>query len=338
MHKYSIGNMGDNKYIMMPKVSIIVPVYKVEKYIDRCIKSILNQRFKDFELLLIDDGSPDSCGVLCDYYASNDTRIKVVHQCNKGLSGARNTGLDISKGQFICFVDSDDEIKENYIQAMLNVIDKYNVDIVECKRVDVYPNRIEIASDNTYEVEIFDKNKALEGNVNNTLFYQTVWNKMYRKEVIGSIRFPEGKLHEDEYFTWKVISRCNVLATVDASLYMYNHREGSIMETFSFRRLDFFEARIERHYYIENNTKDLVLASKMSIVMPCILVMQKLLHLNNKEQIRVCSPLLNKYYDLVRLSKKELASIGWRNKIWLIIANVSLITCAKIRYFLKRNM
>ena len=115
---------------MLPEISVIVPVYKVEPFLKECIDSILLQKFTNFELILIDDGSPDQCGVICDSYAKEDSRIKVIHQTNQGLSAARNTGLDIAIGQYLTFIDSDDIVEVDYLEKMLQLINQYEADVV----------------------------------------------------------------------------------------------------------------------------------------------------------------------------------------------------------------
>lgn len=128
----------------MPQISIIVPVYKTEKYIHRCIESILNQTFKDFELILIDDGSPDQCPLICDEYALKDTRVQVIHKDNAGVAAARNSGLDIAKGEYITFVDSDDWIEQEMYQSMMETARKFDCDVVMCDCVKDYPDHSEI--------------------------------------------------------------------------------------------------------------------------------------------------------------------------------------------------
>ena len=126
---------------MSPKISIIVPVYKVEKYIHKCIDSILNQTFKDFELILVDDGSPDNCGKICDEYAKKDSRVIVIHKENGGLSSARNSGLDIARGDYIGFVDSDDYIENDMYELLYNLCEENNCDISSCSSIIHFPNK-----------------------------------------------------------------------------------------------------------------------------------------------------------------------------------------------------
>ena len=125
----------------MPKISIIVPIYNVEKYLDKCVSSILNQTFTDFELLLVDDGSPDRCGEMCDEYAKKDSRVKVIHRKNGGLSAARNSGIDAACGKYIGFIDSDDYIEENMYEHLYDVITKYDADIACGGIFDTYPTK-----------------------------------------------------------------------------------------------------------------------------------------------------------------------------------------------------
>lgn len=324
--------------MMDPLISVIVPVYNVEPFIRRCVESILNQSYKNLEIILVDDGSTDRCGELCEILAETDSRIKVVHQQNKGLSGARNTGLRIAKGEYLSFIDSDDAVSHFFYEMLVGIAESQNADIVSCDRVDVYEEQLPPdAVLDDYAFETLTREKAFEYLVNNRVFYQTVWDKLYRREVLRDLWFIEGKLHEDEFFTWKVLQNCNKVIHVSAPMYFYFHRKGSIMETFSIGRLDFFQARYERHLFIVKTYPDLLIASKASIEFPCILMMQRLLKFKDRSLKAKGKEILNDYYNKCRFWGAELKDFPISYSVNFYLANVSLELCAWLRNILGRK-
>lgn len=226
--------MEDKKFI-----SVIVPVYRVEEYLDRCIQSILSQTYRNLEIILVDDGSPDDCGKICDRYAGLDHRITVIHQNNSGLSGARNVGLEIAHGDYVCFVDSDDEIDSQMIETMYWAISCRNDDLALCGHQQVNENTAPKAfvpgsapirymtSDELWQ-EVFSR-------MNNA-----AWNKLYRRDLIGNLRFPDGLIHgEDLIFNLKYLIGCESAVLIDAPLYHYYTRPGSITNSvFNKNRID----------------------------------------------------------------------------------------------------
>ena len=184
---------------MNPVISIIVPVYKVEKQLNKCIESILNQTFKDYELILVDDGSPDNCGHICDEYEKKDSRIKVIHKKNGGLSDARNAGLDIALGKYIGFVDSDDIIHPQMYEKLYNCINKSNLDIVQCKFKrfkSIEEININI-SDSELNFKEYNSQDAIIDLIDNNKINVNAWNKLYKRELFQNERYPKGKIHED---------------------------------------------------------------------------------------------------------------------------------------------
>lgn len=224
----------------MPQISVIVPVYKVEAYLPACIDSILIQSFTDFELILVDDGSPDSCGAICDAYAQRDPRIRVIHQENRGLSGARNSGMDIAAGEFITFIDSDDLVHERYLEILTAAMDA-DTDIAVCRyqefEEDKTPeDRKVIAVVNTAltpEAALLD---IYEGGGKIAI---NACSKLFRQTVVENLRFPEGRIHEDQAFVPYACYQARKIVFCDAQLYDYRMRSASITkEQFSLKRYD----------------------------------------------------------------------------------------------------
>ncbi|MEG1637879.1 MAG: glycosyltransferase, partial [Cellulosilyticaceae bacterium] len=214
---------------MNPKISIIVPVYKVEQYLHKCIDSILAQTFTNFELILVDDGSPDQCGEICEEYARKDDRIVVIHKENGGLSSARNAGLDRAKGDYIGFVDSDDYIESDMYEILYNSCVKYQCEIANCSSIIYFPHKT--VSNGEHQILIHTKEEAMKNMLLSKFYDEVVWVKLFKKDVIGDIRFPEGRIYEDTAFTYKVIDRCEKYCFVGEAKYHYIKREGSVMSS-----------------------------------------------------------------------------------------------------------
>lgn len=218
----------------MPKISIIVPVYNVEEYLENCINSILNQTFKKFELILVNDGSTDNSLEICKRYKNIDDRICIIDKKNGGLSSARNAGLDIAKGEYIGFVDSDDYIHPQMYELLYNQIMKENADISMCefKKVTEF-NKNELSDKIilNQKVEILSNKEAVfKLGEKGEVIYVVSWNKLYKKSIFKNIRFKEGIIHEDEYIIHRLLYQINKLVYIKEKLYFYLQREGSIMD------------------------------------------------------------------------------------------------------------
>lgn len=241
-------------------ISIIVPVYKVEDYLEKCIESILNQTYKNIEIILVDDGSPDRCGKICDDYAIKDNRIKVIHKKNGGLSEARNYGINIASGEYILFIDSDDYIDKNMCEILIKEAKKNDSDIVICnyynvKENDYFINKMSITNNkilltNLEMMKIF----FLKG-YSETII---VWNKLYKKKLFytnENIRFPVGKLHEDIFTIYKLYYIANKIVVVNKPLYYYVQRKESIMGKFSEKNIIAHMDCIKEYYIFSKNKK-----------------------------------------------------------------------------------
>ena len=228
----------------MPEISVVVPVYGVEEYLSDCIESILGQSFSDFELILVDDGSPDRCGELCEQYASKDPRIRVIHQENRGLSGARNSGIDIASGTYITFVDSDDVLAANYLSTLYRTILAENAQIATAINYDVSSDRISTAArteatDPTV-VQVMDGQTAvLRVYKGEKLVQICAIGKLIDRSLIQELRFPQGRIHEDQALIPLLYDRARRVVCTNASIYFYRVRNDSILhKTFSMKRYD----------------------------------------------------------------------------------------------------
>lgn len=224
--------LGVNYLIGEILVSIIVPVYNVESYLIKCINSILNQTYKNLEIILVNDGSTDSSGEICEQYSKIDNRIKVIHKENGGLSDARNFGIKTAKGKYILFVDSDDYIEENAVEKLLEVSEKKNLDVVcgNSIKISDYNKRTMFGGVNENIVKTgLD---YLVECINNKRFSAPVWLRMYRADLIknNNLYFKKGLLHEDENWTPKVLLKANRVAYINFSFYNYIIRKNSITQ------------------------------------------------------------------------------------------------------------
>ena len=246
----------------MPLISIIVPVYNVENYLKRCIESILNQTFWDFELILVNDGSTDKSGNICDEYSMIDNRVKIIHKENGGLSSARNTGIKLAKGKYIGFVDSDDYINNMMYEILYKFIEMNDADIAICNYKKVSDDSILNKEVNWSKigVEKFSNIEALEQiyEMNGPQFV-TAWNKLYKKELFINCKYPEGKINEDEFIAHKLLYNSDLIIYVNEKLYYYYLRENSIMNSkFTIKRFDAVYAYKDRvNFFREINQKRL---------------------------------------------------------------------------------
>lgn len=213
------------------KISVIVAVYNIEKYLEKCVDSIRKQTYSNLEIILVDDGSTDKSGTLCDRFAAEDARIVVVHKKNGGLSDARNAGTEVATGEYIAYVDGDDWIDKDMFEAMLGAIENYQADIAICRYRCIYPKRIE--DDSTDKLVVFEGREALKAYIEEDEHYQiqnAAWNKLYRKDFAQGLQFPKGKWYEDIVYTAKLLAMAHRTVYLDKAYYNYvSEREGSIM-------------------------------------------------------------------------------------------------------------
>ena len=244
----------------MELVSIIVPIYKVELYMDECVESIVNQTYKKIEIILVDDGSPDSCPKKCDEWAKRDSRIRVIHKKNGGLSDARNIGIEEAKADFIAFVDSDDVINCEMIEKLYCNMIKENADLSVCNL------KCFVDGEDTININekipsqhliTFSNNEKFENLFNRRIGITVIApNKLYRKKLFENIRFPKGKFHEDVYVIHRILDKANKVVYSYENLYHYRMRKNSITASFSLHRLDELDGLKDRVLFFFDNYKN----------------------------------------------------------------------------------
>lgn len=222
---------------MQPKISVIVPIYKVEMYLRQCIDSIIGQTYKNLEIILVDDGSPDNCGKICDEYAAQDERVIVVHKSNGGLSDARNAGLDIATGQYIGMVDSDDWLDVDMYESMYKNIVTYDADIACCGYYRSYKNKnIPVGIDGTKKIFLWDSEEAIRQtfssiNGRGGVHLFCAWNKLYKKHIFDNLRYPLGRIAQDQYIIVDVYAKANKIIADISPKYYYRFRKSGAKNT-----------------------------------------------------------------------------------------------------------
>lgn len=319
---------------MNKKISVIVPIYNVEQYLDKCVESLVNQTYKNLEIILVDDGTKDKSGEMADLWSIKDERIKVIHKENGGLSDARNAGMKIATGEYITFVDSDDWINYKMYAILINNLEKYNADISVCAVKKVYKEDVvnEKQVVNKEEICVFTSEEALENLLDEGIFKQTVWNKLYKREVIDGIYFEFGKIHEDEFWTYQIFGKCEKIVYTVEQLYYYLQRSGSIMDKpFSMSRLDALEARNNRLNYIKQKFPKLEIKAKKSLFFSCLYQYQLMLKCEKIVEQRKYEQVIKKYIEYVNFNKDEKNILSLKENIWINLVSVSLDFTCKLR-------
>ena len=235
-----------------PLISVIIPVYNVEKYLRRCLDSVIAQTYQKLEIICVDDGSIDDSGKICDQYAVRDARIKVIHQENQGLSAARNRGLDAAEGEYIAFVDSDDYILEDMYKKMLDKLLNYNVDLCVCQWQYEFSDGRQVVKRKNIDPTIYGRKASLEfarflymGNYENGVVV-AAWNKLYRRALLDKIRF-EGRIHEDEAFCGRIMAKNISVYVMEEQFYVYAQNGDSLTnKPFSANKFFFLDTLAER--------------------------------------------------------------------------------------------
>lgn len=322
----------------MDLISVIVPIYQVEKYLGSCVESIVSQTYRNLEIILVDDGSPDNCPAICDQWAEKDDRIRVIHKNNGGLSDARNAGLELATGEYIAFVDSDDWINEHYIEYLYEAIRQTDADLAACdisivlegKEVQTISRKMPVPVINTPE-------EALSTLLIGRGYRAVVWNKLYKRKLLCGETFEVGKLHEDEFFSYRIYDKCTKLTYIDLPLYNYLQREGSIMATYSVRHLDSLEAYSRRLILLQRNYPKLYEKDKFIFCVSCF--NQYCDALGKKfEGQKDALNIIKTYRRKVHFSFSEWLKQPFKNKVYIIGTNAFFITLFALIRNAKRNL
>lgn len=246
-----------------PKVSIVVPVYKVEKYLSECVKSLCEQTYTNLEIILVDDGSPDNCGAMCDAYALRDNRVKVIHQKNAGVSVARNVGTDIAEGDYIMYADSDDYLSSDCINKLFQMCNEHNADIaiMQLIRVSEETNK-EIRCNEKEFIKILSSEEAIEASLYQVMFRCGPTAKLFKKNIVDGIQFPAGRRAEDLATCHLFLDKAKRVVCTNAIGYYYRQHSNSFVHTFTPERMDALEWSQKIEKFCEEKYPNILPAAK----------------------------------------------------------------------------
>lgn len=301
-------------------ISVIVPVYNVENYIEKCIFSIVQQTYENLELIIVDDGSADKSGIICEELAGKDTRIHIIHKKNEGLAEARNEGIRKAQGKYLFFVDGDDYIEKGLLDKLYQRMCKDDADLVLCNIhfVDESGNHI-VKKEKELTDGILTQKEFWTGYYGAFIYpYVVAWNKLYRKELFQNTHFEKGRLHEDEFILQHIISHCKVISVVGDKLYNYVQRPESIMgRKYNISRLQAFEALDDRLDYFHKSDQEFIGATikRMLGILIRAAVNLDLTNIENKDCLKECIQI-------------------YRERIWKYRKNIDICLIVKSVVFL----
>lgn len=316
----------------MELISVIVPIFKVEKYLDRCVESIVNQTYSNLEIILVDDGSPDGCPAMCDAWAEKDSRIRVIHKTNGGLSDARNAGMSVATGEYISFIDSDDWIAPQFYEKLMEAIKRHGSDIAACSVEMVWedgsPSRKLTGEYNC----VLDRHAAQAELLAEAKLKQPVWYKLYRASIIKEIPFAKGKYHEDVFWSYQAIGAAEKVSVIDYVGYFYCQRAGSIMGVgYSMKRLDAMEAVCARYEFFKTAFPELEQAALVLLWEECIYHGQMAMTYLNREEQECVFANLESIQRRYPISYRDYKGLKYTHRIWLGISQISLKTICSIK-------
>lgn len=312
-------------------VSVIIPIYNVKDYLNRCVDSIINQTYGNLEIILVNDGSTDGCSEICDTYKElYPNLVKVIHKQNGGLSDARNFGIDQATGSYITFVDSDDTIAPDMIETLISLATEKDVDIAVCQalRIDENDAVTGIYSSCKEDICLHSKYECMKRFVATEEVGTVAWAKLYRRDLFKDIRFPVGRYHEDVFTTYKVIALCDSMAITQKRLYNYRIRPQSIMQSsFSAKHLDGVYGHIEKYEFLSKNYPDLAQIAESGIVYAadqCVLRMGRS-HCTDEKYLAVLRPVYRKHFNAYLKGTSSVAA-----KCFALCASINLNLITKL--------
>lgn len=294
---------------MSELISIVIPVYNVEKYLERCVKSVINQTYKNIEIILVDDGSKDKSGALCDEFAKLDDRIIVIHKENGGLSDARNYGLNIAKGELIGFVDSDDYITEDMFESLYKTIVKNNADISIVSFYEMYNGKL-IGMRNSGKLEVFSKIEAMKELLIDTKIQSYAWNKLFRKKLFDDLKFPTGKNFEDIATTLLLFEKCEKIALLEEPKYYYLRRDDSIIGVKNSKTYtDYLEVIFDKYLYLKDKYPEIELYNAYNYIINMIWVYSIIVTFELNEVYKEFEKRYDLFEKLVKKYEKEIIEL-----------------------------
>lgn len=315
------------------KISVIVPVYRVEAFLDRCVQSIADQSYKNLEIILVDDGSPDNCPAICDAWAEKDSRVKVVHKQNGGLSDARNAGMAIATGELTGFVDSDDWITPDMYQHLHDLMAADHSDIAVCGAEMVWEDGTPPRMLTKSGCCVLNQEEAMRAIIEESWLKQPVWYKLYKTALIRDIPFPVGKYHEDVFWSYQAVARAQKVSVSDKVGYYYAQRSGSIMgEGYSLKRLDAVEAKTLQMAFVHERFPALESLTQITLLFTCMYHGQLAIKSLKKPEREMALTFLK---DTVKQCPlpcgNEYRIKSAKNIFWMFLAKQNLIFTCRVR-------
>lgn len=317
----------------MELISVIVPVYNVAPYLDRCIQSIVDQTYPNLEIILVDDGSPGNCPAMCDAWAERDNRIRVIHKPNGGLSDARNAGMAVATGELMVFVDSDDWIAPDMYEHLYQRLSEDNSDIAACGVQMVWENKTPSRMLTRDGNCVLNQEEAMRAIIEESWLKQPVWYKLYKTVLVRDILFPKGKYHEDVFWSYQAIGRAQRVSVSDHIGYYYLQRGGSIMgEGYSLKRLDAVEAKVQRCAYIQERFPALSPLAVKDLWLTCIYQGQLALRALDKAE---AEKILAYFENVMEMHPFQMEGCSLKERLWLNMAKSNLMAACRVRNALK---
>lgn len=325
-----------------PLISIIVPIYNTEKYLNQCIESIVNQSYKNLQIILIDDGSTDKSNQICKLWEKRDNRINLVEQNNLGAAGAKNTGLNLIEGEWFLIVDSDDILLNHTVELLYNCANDNMADIVEGKLMPFYDSTFKMVMEKEkipLNVRSFNEEQAIYELIIERKFHQTPCNKIYKSNLIENIRFPQGRYIDDEYWTYKVFANAKKIISIDNIIYYYRKHENSAMgRAYSLGRLDSLDAFMERVDFVKDKYPSLETIAIEKFLINSIFNFQKLCFFSKLDLMKDNRGKILKNYKIYYKTYKNYNSICFKEKILFEIFYRCPYLICNIRNVLRRGM
>ena len=275
-----------------PLISIVVPIYNVDKYLDKCVESIVDQTYRNLEIILVDDGSPDNCPKMCDEWKKKDKRIKVIHKKNGGLSDARNAGIDIAKGKYITFIDSDDYVEKNYVEFLYTNLVENEADISMGKQYVRYPDKT--LNTGTGKLYVLNSHDCFDKLLYGEDFDVSAWAKLYKIDLFKNIRYPKGRIFEDSATTYKLIDKAKNIVLNSQPIYNYIIRSDSITtNSFNQKKMELINSTKEMCDYIEKEYPDLKSGCERRMMYAYLSTLTQMT--KSKNQNKECKKILLRY-------------------------------------------
>lgn len=308
------------------KVSVVVPIYNVEKYLKKCVDSLLEQTYKNIEIILVDDGATDSCPEICDYYKSIDSRIIAVHKQNGGLSDARNEGIKYMSGDYVAFVDSDDYVSPYYIETLVVNAEKYNADVSICNFERVYENDEPVNKrPNNDIVRQFNKHDSLTALFDDELKMQftIACSKIIRSSIMKSVTFPKGRIYEDSATAHKIYNLIERTVYVDSQLYFYLLRGGSIKTSEKFLKTDMIDAIYDKLTFFKSYNDPILLRNSYYDYLTCLMGVYSRINSDTPESKTRKATILEQFKMTLSEMKDSGIKLGTKRKMRIVLFKAS---------------